>query len=188
VKISIDVVRTRDPNVLVGLLTKEIDLATVSALNKTAKNTQVEASKQIRGELNLPAAQVKKQLHIRKASVSRQVAEVRVTRKASRLMAFKPRQTKAGVTFRIKKDRPRRRLRHAFITTMKSGHTGVFMRRGDARLPIDEVFTTTVIEAFKNTLDRLRPYTNERLLVNLKAEAKYRLSKSFGRTRKRKVA
>jgi hypothetical protein len=34
VKILVDVVRTRDPNVLVGLVTKEINLVTVLALDE----------------------------------------------------------------------------------------------------------------------------------------------------------
>lgn len=45
------------------------------------------------------------------------------------------RQTGSGVTVKA-----RGSYRHAFIATMRSGHTGVFMREGRARTPITELF------------------------------------------------
>ncbi|QKV20254.1 hypothetical protein [Oricola thermophila] len=44
-------------------------------------------------------------------------------------------QTSRGVYVR-----PRGSYRHAFLATMASGHRGVFMRKGAARLPIRELF------------------------------------------------
>lgn len=48
------------------------------------------------------------------------------------------RQTKKGVTFRGPGGR-RKLIPGAFVATMRSGHTGVFARKGRARLPIREL-------------------------------------------------
>ncbi len=196
-KLTVDVVRSQDPTLFAGLVSKEIVLATVSAINKTLKNTQVEASKQIRRELNLPAAQVKDRLDIHRANLSRQAGHIRVSRRSVPVMAFGARKTSRGISVRIKKTKPRTFFRHAFKATMPSGHTGIFERapnwrmryprRGGGRkhgLPIEELFSTTVLESFQNHIPKLREFTNERLVVNLRAESQYRLAKSLGRTRR----
>lgn len=59
------------------------------------------------------------------------------------------RQTKKGVTFGINKGK-RSLIKGGFFATMKSGHTGVFFRQGKSRLPIDEAFTTRVIDSFRD--------------------------------------
>ena len=48
------------------LPSREVEAATVGALNRTVKNVQVEASQQIRQELNLPAGVVKQILNLRR--------------------------------------------------------------------------------------------------------------------------
>jgi len=67
-----------------------------------------------------------------------------------RVYAFAARQTRAGVSVEINKGK-RVLIRHAFIATMKSGHTGVFYRTGEFgrnRNPklekIDEAYTSRV--------------------------------------------
>lgn len=59
------------------------------------------------------------------------------------------RQTKKGVSFSINKRRSF--IKSAFIATMRSGHTGVFMRVGKKRLPIDEVFTSRISDVFRDS-------------------------------------
>ncbi len=39
-------------------------------------------------------------------------------------------------------------IESAFVARMQSNHVGIFRRRGDARLPIDEVFTTRISDVF----------------------------------------
>jgi hypothetical protein len=63
--------------------------------------------------------------------------------------AYPYRQVKQGVSAQIKAG-GRSLIRHAFIAKMKSGHEGVFLREGKARLPIFEVFTTRVTDVFKD--------------------------------------
>jgi hypothetical protein len=52
-------------------------------------------------------------------------------------------------------------------------------------LPIRELFTTTVLDSFNNQLNTLQPFTQERMVGNLRAEANYQSLKSRGATRRR---
>lgn len=56
-----------------------------------------------------------------------------------------PRQTRKGVTVSINKGK-RVLIRHAFIATMRSGHEGVFKRTGKKRLPIRELYSSSVAD------------------------------------------
>lgn len=80
------------------------------------------------------------------------------------------RQTKRGVSLSINKGR-RVLLAGAFVATMRSGHVGVYRRRGDKRLPIDEVFTTRVSDVLRN----------DGLMERLHARAQEVFSSSFAR-------
>ncbi|MGD1956349.1 MAG: phage tail protein [Sphingomonadales bacterium] len=62
---------------------------------------------------------------------------LRATGRPLPLIAFGARQTKKGVT--AKAWGKRRLYRGAFVATMRSGHTGAFVREGRKRLPIREM-------------------------------------------------
>lgn len=53
---------------------------------------------------------------------------------------------KSGGKVSVKIKGKRKTIRRAFVAKMKSGHTGVFRRRGKKRFPIDEVRWTTGLE------------------------------------------
>lgn len=57
------------------------------------------------------------------------------------------RATKRGVSVSINRGQ-RARIQGAFAATMKSGHEGIFTRRGKARLPIGELFSSRVSDVF----------------------------------------
>lgn len=63
------------------------------------------------------------------------------------LVDFPNRQTKKGVSVAVNRGR-RVLVVSAFRATMKSGHTGIFRRQGEKRLPIDELFSTRVSDVF----------------------------------------
>lgn len=56
------------------------------------------------------------------------------------LSRFLTRQTKKGVSFIVSRSKGRKVISGAFIAKMKSGHTGVYLRKGKTRLPIDQRF------------------------------------------------
>lgn len=66
----------------------------------------------------------------------------------------------------------------AFIATMPSGHRGVFQRKGKARLPIQELRTSSISDVFR----KVRPVgiarALESLRTNLVADLKFALKKS----------
>jgi hypothetical protein len=45
----------------------------------------------------------------------------------------------------------RQLVRSAFVARLKSGHVGIFRRRGDPRLPIDEAFTSRLSDVVQDT-------------------------------------
>ena len=62
------------------------------------------------------------------------------------------RQTKKGVTVKMRKDKGRKLFRGAFISTMPSGHKGSFRRKGKARLPVLELRGPSVQSIFVEKL------------------------------------
>jgi predicted GNAT family acetyltransferase len=66
-----------------------------------------------------------------------------------RVADYPYRQTKAGVSAQIKAT-GRSLIRHAFVARMRSGHEGVFVRTGKARLPIEELYTTRVSDVMRD--------------------------------------
>lgn len=65
------------------------------------------------------------------------------------LSKFPHRQNKQGVSVFVNRD-GRKMIHGAFVARMKSGHEGVFVRRGKKRLPIDELFSTRISDVFRD--------------------------------------
>lgn len=62
------------------------------------------------------------------------------------LVAYPHRQTKKGVNVEVNRGK-RSLVEGSFVATMKSGHKGVFRRRGKARLPIAELRGSRPVDA-----------------------------------------
>lgn len=110
------------------------------ALNRTATGMKTEVSRQIRSVLNVRAQDVNKRLSIRRAASGERSVEIVIGARGLPLLAFGARQTKKGVSVKVLRRGGRKLVRGAFIAQMKSGHRGVFVRRGKKSLPIDERF------------------------------------------------
>lgn len=84
---------------------------------------------------------------------------MRRAHRSRNVMLFSAKQTKKGVTVRIKKSGGRKLIKHAFIGNQ--GRT-MFMREGTKRLPIKSVKTVDVPQMFNtrhinaNVLARIR--------------------------------
>lgn len=157
-----------------------IDAAAVRALNRTATTVRAEAVKRIRERYNLKAAAVRKQIRINRARRGRLVSEVLVSGRHIPLYDFAARQVKRGVTVRVTKQR--KEVKGAFIATMPGGHVGVFVRRGKSRLPIRELFSISLPQAFtqKQILAALRKVAAERFDIELARELKFRTGAGNG--------
>lgn len=68
---------------------------------------------------------------------------LRVSGKPVPLIDYPHRQTRKGVMVSVNRN-TRVLVKSAFLATMRSGHEGIFKRVGRARLPIRELFSSTV--------------------------------------------
>ena len=110
---------------------KVFPAALAAAINKTERFARIAASKEIRKEYNIKAADVKKTISFKRASKNRLRAEFASKGTRISLAKFGARQTKKGVTVKVKKTGGRKLIKAAFLSTMPSGHKGVFHRMKD---------------------------------------------------------
>ncbi|MEW6511868.1 MAG: phage tail protein [Bacteroidota bacterium] len=108
-------------------LAERFPKAAVSALNKTGARLKTEASRIVRKEYRAKKSGVDKTFKVSKATRDRPVVVFRSTGRRLSLTDFGARQTRTGVTVAMKRG-IRIKYPHAFIATMPSGHTGVFIR------------------------------------------------------------
>lgn len=113
-----------------------------AAANRAASSGEALASKTIRGEYLLNAADFKKYTKSTRKIVSQggeTVVNIEFKGVHVPLIRF---DTKFGndgrVTVRVKRASTKTVLEHVFTATMKSGHTGLFERVTDKRFPIEE--------------------------------------------------
>lgn len=124
--------------------------------NTALRRVQTEASRRVRAERNLKAKFVKSRLSMRFPSGrgvhsgrERLRWELGFGGKGVPLIDYKgTRQTKRGVSVNV--SGRREIIKGAFIATMDSGHRGVFVRAGESRLPIRELFSTRVSDVALN--------------------------------------
>lgn len=120
------------------------------AINKVLPKSRTRFVRAVGDRITTPARSIRDRIAIRKASPATLEGHITVTRKKIPLIDFRARQTKrGGVTVQVRKGAARERFPDSFITTMASGHTGVFRRRRKGkgrvpRLPIDERMGPTV--------------------------------------------
>ncbi len=133
------------------------------ALNRTAAGARTVGVRAIAANLGLNQSAIREAMVIRQATASNLEAAVVATSRRIPLIEFNARQTRKGVTYRIGK--VRKLLAGAFIATMRSGHEGIFKRRGSSRLPIDERFGPSIPLVFvrKTIQDAMKQVIEERL-------------------------
>ena len=120
------------------------------AINKTATTVRSRTVKAISRGSGIKQKTVRQKTILRKAGYKKLSATISILRKGIPMMDLSARQTKKGVTFRNAwQGGKRQKLRHAFISTMSSGHKGVFERMGTGRLPIRELFAPSIATLFE---------------------------------------
>lgn len=135
-----------------SLGTKVYQQAAVSAMNRSITKARTAMSREIREEFNLSASVVNQGLRIQRANYNQGLVSIEATLesparygRAMNVIHFSARQTKAGVSIRIKRVGGRKVIKSAFIAN--KGRT-VFKRTGDKRLPIEPVQTIAVPQMF----------------------------------------
>jgi hypothetical protein len=130
--------------------------AQVAATNKAANTAVSRTIKAVTKTYNIKQKDLRAQVSITKANKNYPSVRIMVSHKGIPLMDFKPKpntvaqytRPEKGVSVEWKRGK-RQIIKHSFIAKMKSGHTGVFLRKGKKRLPIKETFGPSAMQLFK---------------------------------------
>lgn len=152
---------------------KQFPRAAASALNRTADAVRSSAVKSISADIGVKQKAVRDAVRIQKARQGTLEARVVATGARIPIIDLKARETKKGITWAFRG--ARRLIPHSFIATMRSGHKGVFKRRGRTRLSIDELFGPSIPLVFsrKRILESLKQIASDRMLKELKSALKF---------------
>ena len=153
------------------------------ALRRTVKRMGTRfrktAVKEVRQTYNVRAKKLKEYIkartHYGKGGVE---WRFRVSGKPMSLIHFSPRQTRQGVTVKVKKSEGRKMIKGAFLANDSGSHKRVFMRSGKARLPIESKHTISIPQMFnKEILKKAQKEVEE----NYEKEFKHNLDFYMGR-------
>lgn len=168
----------------VARLAQRYPNAVTRAMNRAATSARVVMVREVARDLGLRQADISDNITIRPTFVSGASGNVstkftaQVIGSGARipLYRFRARQTRAGVTARLPTGAGT--YPGAFIATMKSGHVGVFKRKGATRLPIQELFGPSVTRVFEKYIPIGAARGHEQLGKNLVSEFRFALSQS----------
>lgn len=165
------------------VMESRLAVAVKNGINRTANSEKVALARAVASDMGVKVTTVKDEIKVRLASVNDLRATVSSTGTRLPLIEFNAkgpvpsRGQGRGVTYRIGAG-GRRRLPHAFIATMRSGHAGVFQRRGTKRLPINEAFGPSIAHVFSKQIPIGEARREEVLVKNVQHEIEFALSKS----------
>lgn len=130
---------------LKGALRRALRKAGATAL----RDMRSEASKRIRARKRIRPRYITRAMTLRRAKGS-DIADMEwaldVSGEPVPLVAYPHRQTKKGVSVEVNRGK-RTLVKRSFKATMRSGHEGVFKRKGAARLPIQELRGSRPVDA-----------------------------------------
>lgn len=159
------------------------DAAIRAALNRVASTAKTRALKEITSEWNVKRSDIAPMVTLKRAERGGGGMEAAVRAEGAislPIYKFGARQTKSGVSFKIKKSGKRGKLANAFIAKMKSGKVGVFERVGKKRLPIVEKFTIGIPRMLvaRAIVDKLKALVRVEFPKRLEHELRYRLERA----------
>jgi hypothetical protein len=130
-----------------------IPLATARALNKTLTTVSHAAARQLKQDLGSGITLTFIKRNFKKMLANRHTLTAALWISGHRLPISKidphARQTAIGIVYRMRGEY--HTIPHAFLARMKqSGHVGVFTRKGEARLPIQEKFGVSLPHIMQN--------------------------------------
>lgn len=127
---------------LLGGIKDALPKAQANAINRSLSTTRAETVRAVREDYIVSADSVRKSIVLKTASASNPVGAVISKGSPIALSNFdaggKP------VKARVKKGSSPKPIKSSFEVGMKSGHTGVFKRKGKARLPIQELYGPSI--------------------------------------------
>ncbi|MBW1712587.1 MAG: phage tail protein [Deltaproteobacteria bacterium] len=161
-----------------------------AALNDTAKKTRTEVRKAVRTRYNVKAGRLNKALSTVKAKPqsleakvvarSQVIGLIHFGARPSRPAAEGARRPKKGVSFTVTRQAGRSMIPGSFVARMKSGHLGVYVRKGRARLPIQEKFGPAVpsMVGHEDVISQVAPRIDAILEANVRRRLNLALVKA----------
>jgi len=152
------------------------------SLNKTITTVNSEAARQIKKDLGdgLTISAVKAGITKINATPKKLYAALYAKGRRIPIIKLDPRarQNETGISYK-NNSRGRISIPHAFLATMKNGHLGVFMRKGQERLPIKELMGPSLPKVFSNDviLKAMERIAKERWMQVFQHELEYELKK-----------
>jgi hypothetical protein len=113
------------------------------------RDMRSEASKRIRARKRISSKYITRAIKMRRAGgsdVSAMSWALELSGDPVPLIAYPHQVTPEGVSVEVNRGK-RTLLRHSFAATMRSGHEGIFRRRGPERLPIEELLGSRPVDA-----------------------------------------
>jgi hypothetical protein len=168
-------------SMLNGLQRNGIKKAASRALNKTLTTVNAVAAREIKNDIggSIKIGDIKSLLRQIKSNPIQLIASLIASGKRLPLIKIDPgaRQNSAGVKYKNSKGTVI--IPGAFIATMKSGHKGVFKRKGVSRLPIKELAGASVPRVFlqSSVTQALTRTAAESWYKNFTHEIQYELAK-----------
>jgi hypothetical protein len=143
------------------------------SVNTTAKQVRTFAARIVAKQGGLKRGDVDPSIRIYPYSTPKTLsATVRGSGRPIALVKFSARQTKAGATANAWG--VRKLYKHTFIATMKSGHTGVFVRETKKRNPIKELWGAGVTQVMSQaiTMGEIEADAQSKLTTNVVRQLK----------------
>lgn len=147
---SVDVKVTGDIGPIEGIEPEAVQRALRKAGSTAQRDMRSEASKRVRARKAIKARYIKPALRLSRADPNATEWALEILGDPVPLAAYPHRQTKKGVSVEVNKGK-RTLVKRSFVATMKSGHKGVFQRKGTARLPIRELVGSRPVDALSHT-------------------------------------
>jgi hypothetical protein len=168
---------TSDWKAGVETLKRKFPAAVKRALRRAGTTGRNEMTKAIAADTGLGSRRIKEEIKI--VEVGDTTIQLEVRGRRLPLIEFGARGPEPsrgrgrGVSYRLLGGRGR--APHGFIATMRSGHRGVFQRRGPRRLPIVELHGPSLVRVFEKYLPIGAARAEEALVKNLKHEIAFAL-------------
>lgn len=163
--------------------------ASLRGINKGAAKSRTEINRLVRSVLYLKAAYVKEKLVLIRAKPGVSVAYIRAAHEQIPVIKIKGvREIKkkgGGVSVKMRKDKPRKMFKGAFIATMPkssstqaAGHRGAMKRKTKKRLPIKELKGPTIYAVVNEKLNQIIAGANVYLVENIAREIEFQKRRS----------
>ncbi len=125
---------------LLGGIQDALPQAQVNAINRSLEAGRAEAVRSITKEYIIRTGDVRKAINIKKAILNKPTGAISSVGSPIALSKFNVSAGKPGkkavLTAQVKRSGSRKPIKKAFIATANSGHVGVYIRAGKARLPL----------------------------------------------------